>query len=253
MRFSCCQRHLQLLFITGAILTLIPCLSIADTVVLKNGKQKQGTVVGIQGKNLLIQVGAGKIGLPLRQIRSIDMPVPAQFAKAEAAYAKKDYPVALANVKPVVDKFKGLPLDWAKDALRMLGNTYMGLDKMDMAQETFLAFKKLYPGEAAAGGAEVSMAKLAVANKEFEKAKTKLQPLADAALGAESFSEKEGATYGQVFVLLGDIDLAEENFPSALENYLRTVTIFYHDEAVATEARQKVAALREAQPEIHVP
>jgi len=46
---------------------------------------------------------------------------------------------------------------------------------------------------------------------------------------------------------------AEGNLPGALEDYLRTVTFFYHDRTAVATAQERADALRAAHKEVTVP
>jgi hypothetical protein len=46
-------------------------------------------------------------------------------------------------------------------------------------------------------------------------------------------------TYGQAFYLMGLIHEHEGNLPAALQDYLRTVTLFFEDPATTAKARER--------------
>ena len=46
------------------------------------------------------------------------------------------------------------------------------------------------------------------------------------------------------FLILGQVKESEGNAPGALEDYLRTVTIFHHDPAAVSAAQERADALR---------
>ena len=62
-----------------------------------------------------------------------------------------------------------------------------------------------------------------------------------------------GPIYSQTFYLLGQIAEAQQQPSIALENYLRTVTIFSDDHGAVTAAQEKADALRKNNPTLTVP
>ena len=52
---------------------------------------------------------------------------------------------------------------------------------------------------------------------------------------------------------MGEIKENEGNLPGALEDYLRTVTLFYYDRVAVAAAQERADALRAAHPEVAVP
>ena len=103
----------QLLFAAASALVLVSRAVAQDTIVLTTGAIQQGKILGISpsGKSLEFQVAGttNKLGLALSGIREVRMNPPAELGQAVAAYQAKDFAKALTLLKPVVDKFKGMP------------------------------------------------------------------------------------------------------------------------------------------------
>jgi tetratricopeptide (TPR) repeat protein len=203
-----------------------------------------------------VQDQRGTVGRPLSQIREVRMAVtPPQFAQAQQAMAAQKYDEALKDLQAIAT-FRGLPSPWAQQATAMLGDIYIAKGEIDKAEAAYKDFQRLYPEAAQAGGAsEIGLARLAVAKKDFETAKQKVQPIADQALKEKSppLSQTTAFTYSQAFLVLGEVKEGEGDFKGALENYLRTVTLFPQDRAAAALAEQKADALRKAHPDLFIP
>ena len=89
---------------------------------------------------------------------------------------------------------------------------------------------------------------------ELQKAEQQLQGIAQTALKNPALvTRAEGAAYGQAFYLLGQIHEQEHADQEALEDYLRTVTLFYQDSATSTRAQQSADALRAAHQGLTAP
>ncbi len=217
-----------------------------DRVILRDNRVETGRVTGVRNGNVMVAVAAGEKGLPLNIVASVEMPEPPGLATARAALRAGEAASAIGSLRPVVEQFKGLPAPWAEEATGLLGEAYIAGKDLPKAAAAFAEFRKLYPGGRHCARAEVGIAELDLVNKKTASARTRLDPIADAALKAKSITAQDGAVYGKVFVLLGRIHEAEGRYPEALESYLRTVTLFHHDPAAAEDAQKRADALRKS-------
>lgn len=207
-------------------------------------------VIGVSGPNLQVQIGAGMLGIPLASVKDVQMNPPPDLAAAQRAYLAKDLPKALTLVKNVTDKYAGLPADWARQATGMLGDVYVATNDLARAEAAYKEFQKLYPGSTQG---DVGMARIAISKKDFAGAKKKLEPIAEAALKEKIISSANGFSYSNAFLALGEIKESEGDLTGALGDYLRTVTLFYHDPTAVSVAQEKADALRSENPKIAVP
>ncbi len=247
----------QLLFAAGfaAALGLSTPVSLfaQDKLVLRDGRTQQGKIVGYSNGNVQIQVGAGTIGIPAATVTSVVMAAPSEWTAAQAAYARKDYAKALEGTRAVTAKFKGLNTDWARQATGLLGDLYVALNKLPEAEAAYTDYQKLY---GAAGGSlqsEVGLARIAVSKKDFDAARSKLEPVVSKALEEKAPpAPATAAIYGQALYLMGTVQEAQGQKKDALENYLLTVTLFYQDAAATAAAQQRADALRAEDKELTV-
>lgn len=248
-------RPQQLLSTAAAAFFLASGAFAQDTIILTTGATQQGKVLGVTPSGQLEFQIAGttnKLGLALSGVREVRMNPPAELGLAVAAYQAKDFPKALAMMKGVVDKFKGLPIPWAQQATSLLGELYIQTNDLAKAEATFKDFKRLYP----TGGSlqsEVGLSRLAVAKKDYETARQKLAPITEAALKEPIVTPANAMAYSQAFLVSGEVKEAEGKFSEALEDYLRTVTLFYHDRTAVASAQERADALRAAHKEVAVP
>jgi len=188
----------------------------------------------------------------LASVKEVRMAPPPEYAAAFQAYQAKDFKRAMDLIKPVVDHFKGMPSPWAQQALSMLGDLYITLGDLSKAETTYLDFKRLYPN----GGSlqsEIGLSRLAVAKKDFTTAKQKITPITDAAFKEKNPSAINAMAFSQAFLVSGQVKEAEGNLSGALEDYLRTVTIFYQDRAAVSTAQDRADTLRKEHSDINVP
>lgn len=244
--------HQQLLFLLGGAASILTASTgFSDVIISTKDQRQEVKILGVSGSNLQVQIGAGTIGYPLASIKEVQMAQPPEFARAQQAFAAKDYAAALRLVQPIVDKFKGLPTDWARSAVGMVGDLHLALGDVAKAEAAYKDYQRVYPG-AGSLHTEVGMARIAVSKKEFAGAKQKLQPLAEAALKEKTVPRANAVAYSQTFYALGQIKEAEGDHQGALEDYLRTVTLFYHDPAAVSAAQERADAIRK-EHQVHVP
>lgn len=235
------------------ILALTMATAVAqDVVVTKDGRSQNVAVQGVSGGNLQVKVGAGTIGVPLSNIARVNMKPPAGYDKAVAAYQAHDYGAALAEAKVLADKFRGLPTDWARQLSSMVGDIYVALKKYGDAEAAYAAFEKAYPG-AGSTQSNVGRARIAIAQQKWDEAKALLEPVAKEALSKAKLTDAPVLAYSQTFELLGQVKEQGGDSAGALEDYLRTVAIFYHDPAAVSDAQKRADALRQKNTALSVP
>lgn len=247
-------------------LMLAPCLAIClgaaaasaqDRLVFKDSPAhvQDGKIVGMNGSSVLINIPAGQMAYDLGLISRVDAAPPPAYQAGSAAYTAGQWDKALAGLKPVVDQFRGLPTDWARQATGMLGDVYIEKNDVPRAEAAYNDFRRLYPG--AAGGtlrAGLGQARIAFARNNTAVARQQLDPIMQAALkNPAAVSQADGAIYGQAFYLSGQLREKEGSYQGALEDYLRTVTLFYQDSGVAGRAQKSADALRAAHKDVSVP
>lgn len=222
------------------------CISHAqDRVVTNDGRVQNVKVVGANVSSVLVQIGANVLPIPMANVSQIVMGVPPEYTAGVAAFQAKDYVKALVSIKGVADKFKGLPLEWARNAAAMLGDVYLAINDTTKAEAAYKEFQRVYPG-AGSVATDVGMARIAIAKGDVESAKQTLQPIADKALQEKNPPRELVSSYGQAFFVLAQIKEKEGDHVGALENYLRTATLFATDPLIASAAQEKADGLRKA-------
>ncbi|HEV7406566.1 MAG TPA: tetratricopeptide repeat protein [Chthoniobacteraceae bacterium] len=253
LRFSFPRQ--QLLFVATCILSVLAGAAKGQDVLIKtDGSQQLGKILGATPAGVQIQItvggGASTLTQPMATIKEARMAViPPEFAQAQKALEARNYDAALAALK-VVEKFKGLPADWAQQATALVGDVYIEKGDVPKAEAAFAEFQKLYPTSAQA---ELGLAKLAVAKKDFAAAKAKLEPVLAKAAEDKNVNQRSGFAYGQAYMLMGQVKESAGDLQGALECYLKTVALFYYDRAAVAQAQQKADALRQAHPAVFIP
>jgi len=251
LRFSA---YFQQLLIIGGSLFLLASHALAqiDADIVVKGEGMRVKVVGVSGTALVVRTENGDRPIPLADVTRVTMAAPAELAQGQQAFQAKDYAKALGFVKGVADRFRGLPTPWAQQAAAMLVEVHLALGDTGRAEVEYGNFTKAYPTGGSTAG-EVIGARIAIAKKNLPLAKQKLTPITEAALKDKTLGGANALAYSQAFLASGQLKEAESNFGGALEDYLRSVTIFYHDRAAAAQAQERADALRSQHPEITVP
>jgi tetratricopeptide (TPR) repeat protein len=225
-----------------------------DVIITNTGETRTVKIIGVSpsGQTLDFQVGQGQLGLSLSNVKEVRMAAPPEYNQAIAAYQAKDFNKALGFVKTVVTKFKGMPSPWAQQMVAMLGDLYLALNDIPKAQAAYDDFKRLYANSGSLQS-EVGLSRLAVARKDYDTAKQKITPITEAALKEKAIPPANALAYSQAFLVSGEVKEATNDLPGALEDYLRTVTLFYHDRVAVSTAQERADALRAAHPGVTVP
>lgn len=215
-----------------------------DVVVQKNdGLAREGQILGVKAGVIRIKVGPAETGIPMANVASVTMAPPKAYTDAMALWQKGDTAKTLPILVPLVENFNGLPTKWAERASALLGEVYLAASQTDKAEAAFADFQKLYP--AAGSSADVGLARLAIAKKDFEGARVKLVPIVEKAKATKFPDSSTSAVYGQALFLLGQVQEASAENAEALENYLLAVTLFHEDQAVVAKATERANALKE--------
>jgi len=225
-----------------------------DIIITTDNQSRSVKVIGVSpsGQSLEFFIGQGKLGVSLSSVKEVRMNPPAEYVQGIAAYQAKDFAKSLSLIQAVATKFKGMPSPWAQQAIAMLGELYIATNDLPKAEAAYADFKRLYPN----GGSlqsEVGLSRLAVAKQDYDTAKQKLEPITDAALKEKAVNPANAIAYSQAFLVSGQVKEATGNLPGALEDYLRTVTLFYYDRVAVVAAQERADALRAAHPDVTVP
>ncbi|MFA7345795.1 MAG: hypothetical protein WC003_15960 [Terrimicrobiaceae bacterium] len=215
-----------------------------DVVVQKSdGSHRVGQILGMKADAIRIKIGLAETSIPMSNVASVTMSPPKEYNDALALWQKGDAAKTLPVIAPVVEKFNGLPTKWAERASSLLGEVYLASGQIDKAEAAFADFQKLYPD--AGVTADVALARLAIAKKDYDGARVKLVPIVEMAKTAKLAGSGTGAVYGQALYLLGQVQESSAENAEALENYLLAVTLFHEDEAIAAKAAERAEALKE--------
>jgi tetratricopeptide (TPR) repeat protein len=233
----------RLLFGAALCLLVASAASFADQITLKDGRTQATKIMGMAGASVLVQVGAGTAGIPLASVAKVTMTPPADFTAGMQAFQSKDYPKAVSSLAFATAKYRGLPADWVQQGMRTIGDAYLAMNDFKNAEAAYVALKKVYPETGLL--VNVGLARIDFAKKNYAEARQKLEPIAEKALKEKTVPPDFASAYSETFCLLGQIEEQAGNDSAALENYLRTVTLYYKDSIALNTAQSRADALKE--------
>jgi hypothetical protein len=231
-------------------------ISLADTGVWAQDKITKtddnvltGQITGVLNNQIQIKLPVGTVGVPIFQVKSVEMKAPPEVAASVNASPAQ----IIATLGPIANTFKGLPADWAVEAMATVADAYSAQGDGAKAQELYVEMGKLYPGSRYLIKANVGLAKTALQNKQPDEALKLVEPLIVQSSQKFFYPEAECRLYSEAFFVQGQAFEAKGKFPEALASYLMTSTVFYQNEKINAEAVTRVAKLREANPKLSTP
>ena len=198
---------------------------------------------GVRAMKVVVKDANGEIPYDMARIQEVRKAAPPEFAAGRAAIDAGDQDKALVLIKGIADLYKGLPTAWASEATLMVGNIFVNLGKLPEAEAAFNEFEKIYPGTGAIA-ASVGRARIAAERGNLAEARAVAEPLLKDALTKKNVTRAESQLFGQAYYILGRVAETEGKLPEAMENYCRTVAIFYQERAVVLEAEKRIDGLR---------
>jgi tetratricopeptide (TPR) repeat protein len=240
-------RRQQLLFVlAGALAVLLGApraqAQIDATITYKNNTQQAAKIVGVSGGSLMVKGQYGEEGKPLAQILAVTTATtPPEVNAAQQAFEAKDFAKAMTAAQAVVNKYRGMPAEWVVSMVALIGDIHLAQGDTAKAEAAYNEFAKTFPGH---GGADLGRARVAVSKKDFAAARKIAEPLAEKAAKEKNVTRQAGQIYGQTFLVLGQVKEAQGEYAAALQDYLRTVTLYFHDRTAVAQAQERADALR---------
>ena len=204
-----------------------------------------GQIVHVEADGVVVKLAIGELTVPKADIVRVDVEKPGSFDAALGAAKAGKFQEAITGLKPVVDRYVGLPISWVQDGLVRLGEAYIGIKDYAAAKRTFDTLKKLYPTSPQAQGLDVKFARLLFEQKDYSKASDALQSFLGPLLKRDYLTDEQEAAVSEALLLLGDCQQATDASEAALDNYLRVVTLFGLDPDRAAEAKYKAGRIFE--------
>jgi len=212
----------------------------ADTLQTRTGTYN-GQVMRVEGGSVFIKMPQGEFAVPIRDLVRLDVPPPAAYEKGIAALKSGNTKEAITLLKPLADRFAGLPIAWAMDSLMQLGEAYLEQKDVSAAQAAFDTLKKFYPNTPQAQAVDVKNARVLYALQKFDDAIKAIKVYLDPQLKKDFLPADQEVPVSEALVLMGDCLAAKGQLNEAMDNYLKVVTLYDYDDARKAEALFKAA------------
>ena len=212
-----------------------------DILVMTNGQRREGQILEVTGGRVRFKSGPAETAIPLEQVASARMAPPKAFEEAQDFSRQGNPSRALGVLKPLAQKFRGLPSPWAEQASALLGSLYLELGDISAAESAFSDFQAAYPK--AQELATLGLARLAIYKKQHAEAESKIRPIVEQARKTLLAPSGKNAEFGQALHLMGLLLEEKGQFSEALEHHLLAATIFAEDAVTAAKAQARAEAL----------
>ncbi|MCX7886388.1 MAG: tetratricopeptide repeat protein [Verrucomicrobiae bacterium] len=231
------------IFVAIALAAQCVCAN-AATIQTRTGVYR-GEITHIQAGTVFIKQEQGEFGISIRDILRIELERPAAYDQAVAALRTGKPQDAVAALKPVVDRYAGLPVPWLVEAFLRLGDAYLDLKDTKSAAATFDRLKQLYPSWPQVQAVDVKNARVLLNLQKYDEALKVIKSYLEPQLKKDFLPADQEVIVAEALVIQGDCLLAMQKPYEAMDSYLLVVTLFDYDDARAAEARFKVAQILE--------
>ena len=231
-----------------AVLILIAVLTLndvyADILFTRDGSHT-GQVIKVTAAGVVIKVGENEFTIARQDVISVECAKPDAVEKSLLAFRDGKIQSALASLKPITDRYAGLPLPWIEESLMRVGFIQITLKDYAGAKKTFDNFRMLYPQSSLAQSVDIGLARIQFEQGQTDKALTAVQALLGPLLKRDYLIDEQEATVASCLVLQGDCLVAAGRHDDALDSYLKVVALFDADEDQTTTAKYKAGKLFE--------
>lgn len=217
----------------------------ADFIVTKSGLIHTGQVLRVEADGIFMKLPVGELKVFKADIARMEIEKPAGYDGAVAALKARDFAKAAGALKPIVDKYAGLPVAWVQAAMLQLGDAYLGLNDFAAAKRAFDEVSRLYPQASQSAGLEVKYARVLYEQKEYDKANASLKNFIEPLVKSPVLTEEQENALAAALVLRGDCQRALGALDDALDSYLMVVTLFDIDDTLTGSAKYKAAQVFE--------
>lgn len=226
--------------------TILPSLSrAADEIILKHGDPVKGEIHEIDALgNVKITFSKGTLPFPLATIDSVKLEERPGYRKGVTAFLKNDYATAVTELKPLVDKFLGLRVEWVVSAAGYLAEALGAQKKTYEAEEIGKKILALYKGSEYELKGLVVSAKVAYFKDEMQEALRLVDEILKK-LPNEAIPRNDvlmGLMSDMIFLKAQVYEKLGQK-QDALENYLKVATIYYKPKERAMAAQAKADKL----------
>jgi tetratricopeptide (TPR) repeat protein len=217
----------------------------SDYFTLLSGEQRAVKVTRVDRQNLYYQTPSGELPQPLRSLKTWGLVERPTVRPALKAVADGQYAQAVPALKQIVDAFLDSPaagLPWVSDSAVALIRAYSELKQYADADAVAKKFAASLPNDI--NRVKPYLAVALAGQGKFDDAITLLQEVVKDSEKKLAVTPTQSRTFGQAYLSLGDCYAGKGDAEKALESYLTTVVLYFHDESLARQAQAKADELK---------
>lgn len=228
-----------------------------DRIRMKNGTVQEVTIIRFdgQGDNRVVQVrlaNGGQASYPMSLVESYRLAERPEAAEGIQALQANQLDRAIALLSPLVDAFMGAEANWVISAAGNLAEAYSLSGKPLESNALYRRIAEAYPDSIYRLKAKIGEAKDLVRRGLPDQAMKLLDEVEASVMDGRP---KMPIPDPELMLMLGDIALVraeafeeKKDWASALEQYLRVVTIYHTPPSRASRARELADNLKKAHP-----
>ncbi|MBI5396437.1 MAG: tetratricopeptide repeat protein [Verrucomicrobia bacterium] len=219
---------------------LLRAQSASDFFTLLSGEQRAVAVTRVDRQNLFYKTPSGELPQPLRSLKTWGLVERPTVKPALKAVADGQYAQAVPALKQIVDAFLDSPaagLQWVADSSVALVRAYSELKQYGEADAVAKKFMASLPNEI--NRVKPYLAIALAGQGKFDDAITLLQDVVKTSDKKLAVTPTESRSFGQAYLALGDCYAGKGDGEKAIEAYLTTAVLYFHDESLARQAQAK--------------
>jgi tetratricopeptide (TPR) repeat protein len=216
-----------------------------DSFTLLSGELRAVTITRVDRQNLYYRTPSGELPQPLRSLKAWGIAERPTVQPALKAVNAGQFAQAVPMLKPVVDAFLDSPAAsyaWVSDSAVALIRAYSELKQFADADAVAKKFTASLPKDI--NRVKPFLAVALAGQGKFDDAIVLLQEVVKDGEKKLAVTLTQSRMFGQAYLSLGDCYAGKGDAEKALESYLTTTVLYFHDESIARQAQAKSDELK---------
>lgn len=250
MNKSTFKRVVHTVFLIFAVTTIaLPALFAQDKLILKSGETVEGTVEGLTPTgDIRFKIAAGTVPYPKANILRVELAERPEFVAGIKAMEQQNFAEAIENLKPLVDKFLGIEVEWVAEAAGALAEALAQAGKTYDSEQLSDRIIAAYPNSPFRFRGMISKAYTLVVRERYDEAIKLLNEVVEAVKPGPAPDARTMDILSYLHFVLGQAFEKKGENAKALESYLKVVTLYYLPAKRAQLAQERATELRRKNP-----
>jgi tetratricopeptide (TPR) repeat protein len=220
-------------------------LSAQDKIFLKDSAPVEGEIQKVEANgSVFIKTANGSIPFPKAKIDRIELSLRPELTEGVAAVEQQDYAKAIEKLRPLVDNFLGIDVEWVAEAAGDLAESLAQTGKTHDSEQLCDKVINAYPNSPYKYKGMIGKAYTLVVREKYDDALAMLKEADEALKPGPVPDAKIMDIMSDLNYVRGQAYEKKQDQAKALESYLKVVTLYYQPEKRAQQARARAAAIR---------